>query len=334
MFSRALRHGLPFAACCALLVAPAAGAQTLKPVPDVEWRSSWTGEISTLGINALIGGLTAAIPQLHRGGPGEFLDRFARGALGGSVGYVGKRLAVERWSGAGFLGRETNAVGASMIANAAEGHPLLSQVILPVGPVRLYVRPNGGLAVNAKLDLAAAVATAYAATRPETRLDLPKSLSAGAPVFFTESRLPSFAPEGHHAFGAVRVETTEREWNQQFERAATIFAHERVHVLQHDLALQAWGMPAQQWLLPRVPGGRFLDRYVDLGLHSLAWAGLNAVVPYDDRPWEREAYFLSNRPPDTRPASEDPSGPTFHLVSPRTRVVPGARGSDPQYSAW
>ena len=199
-----------------------------------------------------------------------------------------------------------------MVANAAGDRPLLSQVVLPLGPVRLYVRPSGGLAVNAKLDLAATVATAYAATRPDTRLDLPKSLSAGAPVFFTESQRSSFAPEGHHGFGTVRVETTESEWDQQFERAATIFAHERVHVLQHDLALQAWGAPAQQWLLPQVPGGRFLERYVDLGLHSLLWAGLNAVVPYDDRPWEREAYFLSNRPAD-RPVPDDPSGPTFQF---------------------
>lgn len=200
-----------------------------------------------------------------------------------------------------------------MIANTARGNPLLSEVALPLGPVRVYVRRSDGLDVGAKLDLASAAAIAYTASRPRTRLDPAKSLSAGAPVFFTESRRAAFAPEGHHAFGAVRVETTSSEWNQQFERAATVFAHERVHTLQHDFALQAWGVPAQRWLLARVPHGKVLDRYVDLGFHALLWAGLNAAIPYEHRPWEREAYFLSNRPADRQGTPEDPSGPAFQL---------------------
>ena len=294
---------------CAALAVPA-WAQILEPVPGSEWRSSWGGELSTLGINALVGGITAAVPQLRRGGRGDLVGRFARGALGGSVGYAGKRLTVERWNGAGFLGRETSAVGASMVSNAAQGRPLLSEVVLPLGPVRLYVRRTEALAVNARLDLAATAALAYTATRSDTRLDLGKSLSAGAPVFFTDSGEP-VAPEGHHAFGVVRVEGTRSEWDEQFERAATLFAHERVHTLQHDLALQAWGAPAQRWLLARVPGGKTLDRYVDVGLHAILWAGLNAAVPYDDRPWEREAYFLSNRPADRPPPPHAPTGPAF-----------------------
>jgi hypothetical protein len=44
---------------------------------------------------------------------------------------------------------------------------------------------------------------------------------------------------------------------------------------------------------------------VDLGLHAVLWLGLNAIVSYDDRPWEREAYFLSERPPDRRPQDAD-----------------------------
>lgn len=315
MFRSVLRYLVCLPVVCASQAMPAE-AQVLEPVPGSEWRSSWSGELSTLGINALVGGVTAAVPQLRRGGRGNLLDRFARGALGGSVGYAGKRLTVERWDGAGFLGRETSAVGASMVSNAARGRPLLSEVVLPLGPVRLHVRRTDAVAVNAKLDLAATAAIAYAATRPDTRLDLGKSLSAGAPVFFTENSRPAFAPEGHHAFGVVRVETTESEWDQQFERAATLFAHERVHTLQHDLALQAWGAPAQRWLLARIPGGKTLDRYVDLGLHAVLWAGLNAAVPYEDRPWEREAYFLSNRPADRQPAAEEPTGPAFQSGPP------------------
>jgi hypothetical protein len=38
--------------------------------------------------------------------------------------------------------------------------------------------------------------------------------------------------------------------------------------------------------------------------------GLSAAVPYRDRPWEREAYFLSNRPRDHVGVGEFP-GPLY-----------------------
>lgn len=295
--------------CCAWVVGwslalpGSARAQASDDGAPTHGSSSLMGAVTTLAVNALLGALTAGIGGAHGEQPGaaapqrSFLSRFGGGALGGGVAYIGKRVAIERWDGAGIVGREIGAVGASIISNAAANAPLLSRVVLPAGPLRFYARLDGGLDVDVKLDLAAAVVTAYAAQRTGARLDFASSLSVGAPVFFTESHSYS-ASRGVHAFGVVMVEATQAEWDSSSETAAMIVAHETVHVLQHDFALQAWGVPAQRWLLERIPGGPLLHRYVDLGLHSILWAGLNAAVPYDSRPWEREAYFLSGRKRD------------------------------------
>src|SRR5688500_10942351 len=97
---------------------------------------TWVGQFTVAGANALLSGVTAGVIQELRGG--SFSDGFARGALGGVVIYAGKRVAMDRFAGAGLLGREVAAVGTSMVRNAADGVGLLDRVVLPVGPVRVY----------------------------------------------------------------------------------------------------------------------------------------------------------------------------------------------------
>jgi hypothetical protein len=77
-----------------------------------------------------------------------------------------------------------------------------------------------------------------------------------------------------------------------------VLAHERVHVLQYDFALAAWGEPAEAWLLAPLPGGARLDRYLDFGLPLLPWAAANLVIPHDYRPWEQEADYLTGVRPE------------------------------------
>lgn len=94
-------------------------------------------ELVTAGINALLGGATAAGMRLIRGeSASESWSAFWTGTLGGGVTYAGKRVAVERFGGAGFLGRELATVGGSMVRNASAGRGVLEELVLPVGPVR------------------------------------------------------------------------------------------------------------------------------------------------------------------------------------------------------
>ncbi|HSH46165.1 MAG TPA: hypothetical protein VK966_09930, partial [Longimicrobiales bacterium] len=149
-------------------------------------------EIRTAGINMLLGGATTALVRAVRGE--SVWDGLWAGALGGGVTYMGKRVAVEDFHGAGFLGRELASVGGSMVRNAAAGLDPLEEVVLPVGPVRLYISKSQG--VVPKVDLATLVATSAFVLAHDARLDPLASLSAGAVVLRGKGLMPGLTSAG------------------------------------------------------------------------------------------------------------------------------------------
>lgn len=251
------------------------------------------GEALSLGANALIGGLTAGV-RAHRAGR-PFRGAFVRGAAGGTLVYAGKRVAAETFEGAGALGRPLAAVGSSVVHNAAEGRGALSRVVIPLGPLRLYVEPRARAPVHARVDAASVLAIAHAATRPGARFDAAQSLSSGAVVFMRDrGALAGIA--GQQAAGVLIVDRPAgSEVDTLHLRRVT--AHERVHALQFDQGFLFWGAPAEAWLAERFPAIRGIHRYVDFGIHVPAQAALGAAIPYAARPWEVEAYFLSRTAP-------------------------------------
>lgn len=102
--------------------------------------TTWVDDLNFLSANALLGGITAGIVSHLR--HGSFSTGFTRGALGGAVAYGGKRTAAAGFAGAGFLGRQLGAVGGSITRNAALDIGLLDTLILPVGPLRIFVDPG------------------------------------------------------------------------------------------------------------------------------------------------------------------------------------------------
>jgi hypothetical protein len=199
--------------------------------------------------------------------------------------FVGKQISAQRFSGAGVVGRQTAAVGSSIVNNASAGRPALSRFVLPVGPVRVYTEPSVGRH-RVKLDLASVVAIGYAVTRPGASLDISSTLSAGAPVF---SVSPEWGHRAGHIAGVVLIDASERDPADVDDA----LAHERVHVLQYDFVSVAWGEPLEQWITSKVPATRPLYRYIDFGTSAALWGGLNLAVPQRAKPWEREAYLLS-----------------------------------------
>lgn len=223
------------------------------------WRPpAGLGEVTFLGANTLLGGLTAGILQAVRGG--SFSDGFTRGALGGAIVYGGKRLSVGRFAGAGFIGREAAAVGTSMVRNASQGEPLLSSLVLPVGPVWLYTGPDRRLRV--KPDLRQLIWLGYAVSEPALLFQFGKTLSAGAPVFLARNR--KIQSDGETVFGVTGGSMIMLSSRGVPDPERT-FAHERVHVLQSDFYTQAWAVPAETWLLDAI-GLTTVAQYVDLGL--------------------------------------------------------------------
>ncbi len=298
----------------AVSVPPLAGQSAPRGV-DAEWVSTGMSEAAFLSINALLGGVTGGGLQALRGG--SFGDGFARGSLGGGMVYAGKRLAVESLPGAGFLGRQLAGVGSSVVRNASEGRRSLEEVVLPIGPLRLYVRPSGEELVAPKLDVLDAYWIVYGLVESRVRLDLPESLSAGTPVFRapelglrSDGRLVLGVASGGVVFLAAHA-------------GADVVAHEVVHVIQHDFARRAWTGPLDHWLAGHLPWDGFRDRLeFDFVLPALRH-GIGRIWDVGtSSPWESEATFLGNKRRDRQTVPPRPPLPGSSLAPPAVGAVP------------
>ena len=258
--------GLPLAAVCILVaVLVSATAPTSLQAQDrsSEWTAPrWMGDVAFVGTNALFGGLSAGLMQHLEGG--DFRDGFTRGAFGGMTAYAGRRIAAAEFSGAGLVGRQVSAVGASVVRNAGEGRPSLERLVFPMGPVRLYVDRAREAEVRPRVALYDLAWIVTFAARSETEVDWSASLSSGAPVFRSPQRSykdrRGEAVDGLAAGGSIGVSDIFHDRSRQ------VLPHERVHVLQHDFAFLVWSDPVEKRIMARHRWTRELSRYVDLGL--------------------------------------------------------------------
>ena len=245
-----------------------------------------------LGVNAALGGITAGLLHTLRGG--DFIDAFLRGALGGTVTYGAKRLAVQDFDGAGFLARQLGSVGDSFVRNAAEGVPLLDRMYFPLWIVRLEVHPHSeARVIQPRIDVLTTGLAAYAAFDGSRRFDLGRSLSAGALVYHSSDEIAR-DDRGLVAYGATvggAILLTELAHRTEAERART-FAHERVHVLQLDQVHGYWTGPAEAWAM-RSLGAHGLARWIDLNLAPHFFA-MYSGLRWEDRPWEKEADWMTS----------------------------------------
>jgi hypothetical protein len=226
----------------------------------------------------------------------SFGDAFLRGLAGGAVIYGGKRIAAERFGGAGLVGREVAALGSSMVRNIGDGRGMLEEVALPVGPVWLYLQSSAPR-VRARIDAYSTAWMMYAIQRAELDFDAGRSLSAGALVFVTNNQIiVSAGSDTAHASGVVEggvmlladVPAFGREYSRR------TFEHERIHVLQMDQVFRTITDPVENELVGRVPYLRKLNSYLELNLSSPLFRIINERIPkHLDRPWETEAIFFS-----------------------------------------
>lgn len=223
----------------------------------------WRGEVGLAAGNALLGGVVTGAVRELRGG--SFREGFITGAAGSVVAYSGRRLSVLDVSGAGLLGRELNAVGASMVRNAAAGQPALSLVVLPLGPLRVYLdrREAERAHVRVKLNVHEAYWTLRGALDPGFEFRAAASLSSGAPVFQKASgRLDVGGVDvnGYQAGGSIFL-SDEAGLGQHWT-----LPHETVHVLQSDFLAIAWLDPVEGAVMQQTAATRALYRFLDVGL--------------------------------------------------------------------
>jgi hypothetical protein len=247
--------------------------------------------VETAAINVVLGGVTGAGLRVLRGGSlRQGLASGIAGAAGGALVYAGKRVAVQRWDGAGFVGREVAAVGSSVVWNAAAGRGVADRLVLPVGLVRLYLAADEGFRVTPKLDLSSTVAIAVATLNGG--IDWERSASAGTPVFHRSEPYTRAQVRAQQAAGVITYRDPLARSGPS-EGSLQSLAHEQVHVIQRDQSFLFWSEPAEAALLGSTRAGRALRRHLDVGFDVAASALVKQVVTYELRPWEREAYLLS-----------------------------------------
>lgn len=260
-----------------------------EPVPDRASKAS--RHFAAASVNVAIGGVIAAVRA--RVGQRPVWPAFLGGAAGGAVAYGGKRLIGTRTPIAGIVGRQTSAIGAAMVNNAAEGRPLFTPLVFPIGPVRLYVRDRSSSGeparTHAKIDLAGALATIYYAAQPGAKLDPVLTLAASAPVFVGNPPGEGLHIASHSA-GVIAIDP---DLGGPGRRRSV--AHELIHASQYDFAFITMSAPAEKIVLGSHPTGRWLHKYFDLSLNAPALMLLNAVIEHDKRPWETEAVLMVER---------------------------------------
>lgn len=239
--------------------------------------TSLTGELAFLSFNTLGGALTAGIRAGLRGD--RFSDAAIAGAVGGATAYAGKRVAVFDFPGAGFLGRQINAAGGSIIENASQGADAFSRftIVLPV--MRLDASLASRRLERVRFSVPETLVLIGAMRSQAVELDWRESLSSGAPVFRVHDGR-YLDSGGNMYYGVITLGDLSGSQHQRTLR------HERVHVLQRDLVKEGWTDPLERWLLARVFGDVHWIRFIDTDV-------LSQLVPSPAA--EAEADFLEGR---------------------------------------
>jgi hypothetical protein len=280
----------------AAAVAPVTAAMAQQPPPsDGAVEHNGFGHLSTpmraahLGINGALGGFSAAMFALARG-----KDPW-RAALvgfgGGIVVGAGKQITGRRFDGSGFLGRQVAALGTSLVRSASEDTLVL---LMPLGPMTLEVRPRAVDRVRPRINIVGTGTVLYYVLRSDTRLDVGASLSAGSPVFRFPTETVSTRDGiifGRMDFGTVVLGTPGSSLTEQQRMT---LPHETIHVVQYDFLEHALTLPPERAILRILGVGEGFLRHVDIGAMSVLLAGvLQMHMDYDDRPWEKEAVWLT-----------------------------------------
>lgn len=246
-------------------------------------------DLTYLSVNALVGGLTSGLFSRARGGP--FLEPFARGLLGGSISYAGKRLGGTSVPGAGLVGRQVAATGSSVVRNAAFGAAVLDTLFLPLGPGRLHVPLHSRGPPAYRVDLEEVTWLLYALTRDHLTLDAGESISSGTFVFTGDERLRG---EDDNALGRAAPSVISIRRTDDARDARTL-AHERVHIAQLDQLKLLFGLPLEGWFRRAwglEPGGWHDHVEMGIGHYPLLWLLTEPWTGHADRPLEREAEFI------------------------------------------
>jgi len=278
-----LNHRYFVVAAALICAAPRASAQIAHAAPAA-------GTAQVISVNVLLGALTAGAWSAAQRRP--FWPAFARGAGAGATVYLGKKLIGEGNPASWWGGRELAALGSSEVVNAAQGAQFLERAVIPIGPIRFHLDRRAKRKIVPKLDLAASIATVVIASQERTRFALKESLATGVLVFVAPETSETV---GSHTAGVVTVSELLPDGNfPPLPHKREVISHEMIHAVQNDFTFTVWSDVTQRAIAKTNPLTRFVSRYIDVNVTLPLQLGLNRMIDYADRPWEKEAVAFAN----------------------------------------
>ena len=262
----------------ALAVTPAASAQV-----------SASKRASNLAVNGAIGSvLAAAHAMVHGRNPVKAL---APGFAGGALMGAGKQIAASRFFGAGLVGRQVSMVGVGVVELAARDTMVFRGTM---GPLTLEIRPQAKDRVRPRINVVDAATLLIYVLRADAHLDVSGTISTGTPVFrmpIAKMEFDGGTAEGFQHTGVILIAN---ELASDPRERQLILGHETVHLLQEDAMSDLIGIPLERALISLLPFGDRAPRLLEVGaLAPLGVIALSTQLRYDRRPWEREAYMLT-----------------------------------------
>ena len=244
---------------------------------------------SNLAINGAIGSVLAATQAVLAGrSPWKAL---APGFGGGVIMGAGKQLAGSRFFGAGLLGRQVASAGVGVVELAARDTMVFRSAF---GPLTLEVRPKARDRVRSQINVVDAGTLVIYALQRDARLDVAGTISTGTPVFRLPVERMEFQNGTAEGFQHTGVILIAENLAVDSHHRQLILAHETIHVLQEDAVSYLVGLPVERALIRRLPLGERAPRLLDVGaLAPLGVIWLSTRMRYESRPWEREAYALT-----------------------------------------
>lgn len=241
-----------------LLPVDRAVAQRLDYLPK-------TSNAALIGVNALVGGTTAAIHAWMR--HGDIPKAFTLGVVGGTV-HLGGKVLMARTNAGSWPGIVVSSVGTSMVANAGAGVSPFEEVAIPVGFLRLRVHTSRARKASLAVNLYEVGVVAVAAAYPGLTLDRNLSLRTGTFAFSSGSRRLRLNSDTVSGMSEAGIIILSRNYSDQ-ERLAR---HEQVHAHQYWFMQGAIAQPIERSLrrhnrlMAKVPS------WIELGVFEPAFA--------------------------------------------------------------
>lgn len=164
-----------------------------------------------------------------------------------------------------------------MIVNAGRGVSPFDELSVPIASARLRFTPRAGRKVRVVLNGYETAVLISAAFTTGLEIDWSRTAASGTTVFVTRPDL-RIVGANEEEVGGLASSSVVLISAFALDPARTL-RHEVVHVQQHWFMQDAWGRPIEDLLRPKLPGARFIPRWLEFGIAVPALLAMEEGLP-------------------------------------------------------